>query len=193
MHPSPATDEARARDGAVEARLHQACTRESRRAPSSSRRDLRGPGRGVDLSLPLAWAPSWNFRGEALLLTAIGPACVLIVRRCGRSPCPPIVEPRLRARDAASALAAGLIAATVLRWSGLLQVVAWWSLPGIGEVGAMRACASVAFAGATAWLVCRGLWARLDEHHDVIAALGGTAGILLLQRGDPPFFYGALF
>lgn len=152
-----------------------------------------GDARGIDLGVPLAWAPSWNFRGEALLLAASGPACVMIVRRCGRSPCPPIGEPRLMARDVASALAAGLVAATVLRWSGLLEVVAWWSLPGVGEVGTTRACASAAFAGAVAWLVCRGEWARLGEHADIVAALGGTAGVLLLQRGDPPFIYGALF
>lgn len=152
-----------------------------------------GDARGIDLDLSLAWEPSWNFRGEALLLTAVGPACVLVVRRCNPSARSPIPEARLRAHDVASALAAGLIAATVLRWSTLLQVVSWWSLPGVGVVGSTRACASAAFAGATAWLVCRGLWVRLDEQHDIVAALGGTAGVLLLQRGVEPFIYGSIF
>jgi hypothetical protein len=149
------------------------------------------PG-GIDLGDGPWTSSSHGFRPWALLLVAVGPACASFVGRLEPRATRPRVVGRLDTGDLHSALAVGLIAAAIVRWT-CLEAIAGLPAPG-GTVGALRALASVAFGGAVAWL-CIASFSRLPAWIDVhaLAALGGTASVFLLQRGDSSFFYGSIF
>lgn len=142
-----------------------------------------GAPNGLDLRHG-TWAQP-DLRPRALVLILLGPLCAWVVSR---------LEPRSRTRvcDAHIAVAVGLIVAALVRWTCLEDIATLHTFD--GRVGTLRALASAGFAGIVGWLALpesqRAGW---RERVHAIAALGGTAGVLMLQRALPPFIYGSVF